>query len=361
MGALARGSIIGILGGGQLGRMLALAAAPLGFRCHVYDPDPGAPAKAVTDLATEAAYTDEAALDAFAASVDVVTYEFENIPVAAVERLTERVPVWPGARALGVAQDRLAEKDFVNSVGGRTAPYYPVESEEDGREAGRRLGYPYVLKTRRFGYDGKGQVKVADSEAVAASVAQVGGKDLIAEGFIPFERELSVVLARGQDGAIRSFPVVENKHRDHILDETIAPADVSAELGGEASRIAETLIRELDYVGVLAVEMFEVEGRVLVNEIAPRVHNSGHWTMDACAVGQFEAHIRAITGLGLPNIGMHSRAVMKNLLGDEIHDRDDLVQEENLRFHDYGKAEARPGRKMGHVTRLYPLSPSLSS
>lgn len=355
MGALARGSTIGILGGGQLGRMLALAAAPLGFRCHIYDPDPDAPAKAVTNLATEAAYTDEAALDAFAASVDVATYEFENIPVAAVERLNERVPVWPGARALSVAQDRLAEKDFVNGVGGRTAPYHPVENEDDGRKAGKRLGYPYVLKTRRFGYDGKGQVMVEDSEAVPASLARLGGKDLIAEGFIPFERELSVVLAREQDGAIQSFPVVENKHRDHILDQTIAPADISLDVGREAGRIAEALVRELGYVGVLAVEMFDVGGRILVNEIAPRVHNSGHWTMDACAMGQFEAHIRAITGLPLPGVGMHSRAVMKNLLGDEILERDTLAQEQNLCFHDYGKTEARPGRKMGHVTRLYPL------
>lgn len=355
MKALPRGSTIGILGGGQLGRMLAQAAATLGYRTHIFDPDENAPAGQVTDGTTAAPYDDEAALAAFADAVDVITYEFENIPVATVEFLSNTTPVRPGARALEVAQDRLTEKTFVNDVGGATAPFHAIDGAEDAAAAGRALGYPFVLKTRRFGYDGKGQAMVEDAEAIPAAIARLGGDGLIGEGFVPFTRELSVVLARGLDGQIARYPVVENRHRDHILDETIAPTSIDDALQSEAARVAEALVSALEYLGVLAVELFEVDGQVLVNEIAPRVHNSGHWTLDACAISQFEAHIRAIAGLPLPDVGVHSRAVMKNLLGDEILDRDSLTAEQSLCFHDYGKAEARPGRKMGHVTRLYPL------
>ncbi len=353
--SLPRGGTIGILGGGQLGRMLALAAAQLGYRCHIYDPDADAPAKQVSAGATTAAYNDEAALAAFAASVDVATYEFENIPVESVRLLGEKISVLPGPQALEVAQDRVAEKDFVRAAGGHTAPYRAVDHEDDARAAAKALGYPFVLKTRRFGYDGKGQAVVEDGEAIAAAMAQLGGENLIAEGFVEFERELSVVLARGASGKVALYPVVENRHKDHILDETVAPADIDDALGELAKSVARAIADRLGYVGVLAVEMFDVDGGVLVNEIAPRVHNSGHWTLDACAMSQFEAHIRAVAGLPFADIGMHSRAVMKNLLGEEILNRDDLLGEPNLCFHDYGKAEAREGRKMGHVTRLYPL------
>lgn len=355
MATLPRGSVIGILGGGQLGRMLALAAAPLGYRCHVYDPDPAAPAKQVTPQSSTEAYDDPAALDAFAAGVDVVTYEFENIPLATVNRLAGQVPVWPGAGALEVAQDRINEKDFVNATGGRTAPYQRVDGVDDARRAARELGLPFVLKTRRLGYDGKGQIMVRDVDQIASAVRSLGGTNLIAEGFVDFRRELSIVLARGTSGDMVVYPLVENRHANHILDETIAPAQNVSTLADQAVRVSTALAVALDYIGVLAVELFEVEGGVLVNEIAPRVHNSGHWTMDACAVGQFEAHIRAITGLPLPDVGMHSRAVLKNLLGDSIDASATLMGEAGLCFHDYGKAEARPGRKMGHVTRLYPL------
>ncbi|MEX1147945.1 MAG: 5-(carboxyamino)imidazole ribonucleotide synthase [Sphingomonadales bacterium] len=355
LGELRRGGVIGILGGGQLGRMLAVEAASLGYHCHIYDPDPLAPAKQVTPAFTTAAYDDAGALDAFAAAVDVVTYEFENIPLATVRHLAARVPVHPGETALAVAQDRLTEKDFVNRVGGETTPYHTVDSVEDGQVAGAKLGFPFVLKTRRMGYDGKGQAMIQSADAVADAVAQLGGTDLIAEGFVNFARELSIILARGADGAVTAYPLVENRHTNHILDVTIAPADVSDAMAEAARDVATALVTTLDYVGVLAVELFEVDGSLLVNEIAPRVHNSGHWTMDACALGQFAAHIRAVAGLPLPAVGVHSRAVMKNLLGDEITNCADLMAEPGLCFHDYGKAEARPGRKMGHVTRLYPL------
>lgn len=347
---------IGILGGGQLGRMLAQAAAEFGYRCHIYAPAGDNPAFEVAAEATIGAYDDHAALARFAATVDVVTYEFENIPVPAVELLAATRPVFPDARALGVTQDRLAEKDFINGAGGRTAPYAAVDSLADAEAAMARLGLPLVLKTRRFGYDGKGQVIVREAASLAAAVTRLGTTGLIAEGFVPFEREVSVVLARGQDGAVAAYPLVENRHVDHILDETIAPAVADPALLEQARRVATGIITELQYVGILAVEMFVVGDAILVNELAPRVHNSGHWTMDACAVSQFEQHVRAICGLPLGDPRPHSRAVMKNLLGADIDRWREFLDEPGLCFHAYGKAEARPGRKMGHVTRIAPLS-----
>lgn len=345
---------IGILGGGQLGRMLALAAAQLGYRCHIYAPEAESPAFDVA-AATIAAYDDEAALEAFAAAVDVVTYEFENIPVAAVELIAGKIPVFPSADVLRVTQDRLREKDFVTSTGARTAPYMAVDSVADAELAAERIGLPLVLKTRRMGYDGKGQVLVRTRAELLPALEQLGGIDLIAEGWIAFEREISVVLARGQDGALSAYPAVENRHRNHILDETLAPAEIAPELASLAVHTASKIGEKLDYVGVIGVEMFVTADDILINELAPRVHNSGHWTMDACVVGQFEQHIRAICGLPLAAPEMHSRAVMKNLLGDEIDAWRELLPEPRLCFHDYGKREARPGRKMGHVTRLLPL------
>ncbi len=345
---------IGILGGGQLGRMLALAAARLGYRCHIYAPEAESPAFDVA-AATVAGYDDMAALDAFAAAVDVVTYEFENIPVSAVERIAGKTPVFPSADVLRVTQDRLHEKDFCTAAGARTAPYMAVDNAADGEAAAARLGLPLVLKTRRMGYDGKGQILVKTAEELAPAVERLGGRDLIAEGFVRFEREISVVLARGQDGAIAAYPAVENRHRNHILDETIAPAEIAPELAERAVETAGRIAGKLDYVGVIGVEMFVTDDDILINELAPRVHNSGHWTIDACVASQFEQHVRAICGLPLARPEMHSRAVMKNLLGDEIERWRELLPEPLLCFHDYGKREARPGRKMGHVTRLIPL------
>lgn len=346
---------IGILGGGQLGRMLALAAAELGYKVHIYAPETGSPAAQVSASFTQAAYGDTAALDAFAALVDVITYEFENIPAATVRHLAVLCPTFPSADALEITQDRLKEKDFVRNLGGGTAPYRAVDSVDAAQAAAEQLGLPLVLKTRRLGYDGKGQVIVRQLDGLAGAVAQLGGKDLIAEGFVPFDREVSVVLARGQDGTVVTYPLVENRHEHHILAETIAPAEASPALAQAADALARQIIEKLDYVGVLAVEMFVLGEGVLVNELAPRVHNSGHWTLDACAVSQFEQHIRAICGLPLGDPAPHSRAVMRNLLGDDIFQGPALLAEPHACLHDYGKKEARPGRKMGHVTRLYPL------
>lgn len=346
---------IGILGGGQLGRMLALAAAELGYRVHIFAPEADSPAADVAAAFTRAPYEDTAALDRFAKAVDVATYEFENIPTATVRHLAASIPVFPDADVLGITQDRLREKDFVTAAGAKTTAYAPVDSVGDAVAAAKTLGLPLVLKTRRFGYDGKGQRIVRDAEEIAPAVAALGGVNLIAEAFVVFEREVSVVIARGQDGAMAAYPVVENRHEHHILAETIAPADVSYKLAAVADAVARAIAEKLRYVGVLAVEMFVVGDEVLVNELAPRVHNSGHWTIDACAVSQFENHIRAICGLPLGVAAPHSRAVMQNLLGEDIGRYAEFLAEPNARFHDYGKREARAGRKMGHVTRLYPL------
>ncbi|MBX3455701.1 5-(carboxyamino)imidazole ribonucleotide synthase [Ferrovibrio sp.] len=357
---LAPGSRIGILGGGQLGRMIALAAAPLGYRCHIYAPENDPPAAQVSERCTRADYTDIAALQAFAAEVDVVTYEFENIPVEPVAALAQLIPVRPGVDALRITQDRLFEKDFANRHDAPTAPYHAVTSLADLQAAIAKLGLPLILKTRRMGYDGKGQVRIDSAEQAEAAFKQLGSDLLIAEGFIPFEREISVVLARGLDGAIASWGPVENIHRHHILWRSHAPAALDAALMDEANAMAQRLAEGLHYVGVLAVEMFvlppQTKGRrILVNELAPRVHNSGHWTMDAALTSQFEQHVRAICGLPLGSTERLADAVMENLIGDEVDAWPSLLAEPKTKLHLYGKAEARPGRKMGHVTRLYPL------
>ncbi len=355
---LAPGSRIGILGGGQLGRMIALAAAPLGYRCHIYAPESDPPAAQVSERFTRADYTDIAALQAFAAEVDVVTYEFENIPVEPVAALAQLIPVRPGVDALRITQDRLFEKDFANRHDAPTAPYHAVTSLADLEAAIARLGLPLILKTRRMGYDGKGQVRIDKADQAEAALKQLGSDLLIAEGFIPFEREISVVLARGLDGSIASWGPVENIHRHHILWRSYAPAALDEALMAEANAMARRLAEGLNYVGVLAVEMFVLpenrQRRILVNELAPRVHNSGHWTMDAALTSQFEQHVRAICGLPLGSAERLADAVMENLIGDEVNAWPALLAEPNARLHLYGKAEARPGRKMGHVTRLYP-------
>jgi 5-(carboxyamino)imidazole ribonucleotide synthase len=358
--ALPPGATIGILGGGQLGRMLALAAARLGLRCHVYAPDPLSPAFDVVRCSTLADYEDEAALARFAADVDVITYEFENVPAASADFLAARRPVWPDARALAMTQDRLVEKNFIAGLGIATAAYAGVDNPAELAAALGRLGIPAVLKTRRFGYDGKGQaaIRVAGDTAAAAAWAEVGAEPSIVEQFVPFEREISVVAARGRDGRIASFDVTENEHRDHILKISRVPATVTPAVADQARQIAETIAAELGYVGVLAVEMFVVaDGAghfVVVNEIAPRVHNSGHWTLDGASVSQFEQHVRAIAGWPLATPARRGRIEMINLIGAEVEDFPRWLAAPDTAIHLYGKDSARPGRKMGHVTRVLP-------
>jgi 5-(carboxyamino)imidazole ribonucleotide synthase len=350
------GSTIGILGGGQLGRMLALAAARLGFRCHIYCPDPDSPAFDVAAERTVAAYEDAAALEAFAASVDVVTYEFENVDVAAAERIAAIVPVRPGPRALAVSQDRLTEKLFLRELGIATAPFAAVGDPASLDAALVAIGRPAVLKTRRFGYDGKGQLRIGADTHPHDALAAIGDAPAILEGFVPFSREVSMVAARGLDGGLAAYDLAENVHRDGILRSSTVPAAIAPHAADEARRIAEQILLSLDYVGMLGVEFFVVaEGgteRLLVNEIAPRVHNSGHWTEDACAVSQFENHVRAIAGWPLGPARRRCDAVMTNLIGRDAEGWRDLAAEPDARLHLYGKREARPGRKMGHVNRL---------
>ena len=347
------GAVIGMLGGGQLGRMTALAAARLGYRTHVFCPDADSPCGQVTDRATLSSYGDHAALEVFARAVDVVTFEFENIPHDTVAFLAERVPVRPGPRVLAVCQDRLAEKDFVSGLGIATAPYRSVPDPAALTAAVGAIAPPAVLKAARFGYDGKAQALIDGLDAAPEAWQRVGARTSILEGFIDFAGELSVIAARGLDGAVACYPPVANVHREHILWQTTAPADLPPETAAEAEAIARRLAEALDVVGLLAVEMFLTkDGRLLVNELAPRPHNSGHWTIDACATSQFEQFVRAICGLPLGATDRLTDAVMTNLLGDDVDRWPELLAEPGARLHLYGKVEARPGRKMGHVTRL---------
>lgn len=337
-----------------MGRMTALAAARLGYICHIFCPDDHlCPAAQVSAAHTNAAYGDRQALAAFAAAVDVVTFEFENIPADSVRVLAERVPVRPNWRVLETAQDRQLEKSFFNGIGIETAPWRPVDDLASLKAAVTALGRPSVLKTTRFGYDGKGQVKIGPDTDLAEAWAAVNGAPCVLEGFIDFEREVSVIVARGLDGAMACFDTVENRHKNHILDVTIAPADIPADMDTRAKAIAEAAARSLDLVGLLAVEMFVTrDGRLLVNEMAPRPHNSGHWTQDACLTDQFEQFVRAVCGLPLGDPSRHSDATMTNLIGDDIDNVPSLLAEAGAKLHLYGKSEARPGRKMGHVNRL---------
>ncbi len=353
--ALAPGSTLGVLGTGQLGRMLALAAARLGYRVHVFGPEAGSPAAQVCTAVTVAAWDDLDALDRFSADVDAVTLEFENVPVAAVERLARTVPVRPGASVLAVAQDRLAEKQAARDAGVAVAPFAEVNDVAGLMLAVEQIGVPCVLKTRREGYDGKGQRIIRDAAQAEAAFSALGGKPAILETFVPFTAEISVIAARGADGTLLTWPVVENRHRDHILDLTIAPAALPSSVTDAATGAARTLAEGLDLVGLLAVEFFvTAAGGILFNEMAPRPHNSGHWTMEACRVSQFEQQARAALGLPLGSTEPHHRAVMRNLIGADSDAWPDLLSGPGS-LHLYGKAESRSGRKMGHVTRLYPL------
>jgi 5-(carboxyamino)imidazole ribonucleotide synthase len=345
---------IGILGGGQLGRMLALAAARLGFRCHVFAPSPDSPAFDVVHRVTCADYTDTEALDRFAADVDVVTYEFENVPAETAAFLAARVPVLPDPAILATTQDRLAEKNFVTSLGIQTAAFAEVSSPAALKAAVERIGRPAVLKTRRFGYDGKGQVTIKNGADPEAAWREAGAQPCILEAFIPFQREVSVVAARGHAGAVECFDVTENEHRDHILKTSRVPAALSQQGAVQARRIAELIAEKFGYVGVFAVEMFVLrEGELLVNEIAPRVHNSGHWTLDGASVSQFEQHIRAVAGWPLAKPVRRGRVEMTNLIGREVEDYRRYLNVPGVAVHLYGKTVIRPGRKMGHVTRVF--------
>ncbi len=349
---LAPGSTLGILGGGQLGRMTALAAARLGYRCHVFCDDPDDPAAQVCATNTVAGFTDAPALDRFAAAVDVVTLEWENVPVAALKRLDRRVPVRPGPWVLEVTQDRAMEKSFINGAGLATAPWHPVADAADAARAVAELGVPAVLKARRFGYDGKAQTLIRRREDAVAAWHQIGAVDAVMEGFIDFLCEISVIVARSPSGAMLSFPAVENQHANHILKRSLVPARVPAETAVAARAAAEALATALRVDGLLTVELFVTrDGTVLVNELAPRPHNSGHWSLDACATSQFEQLVRAICGLPLGAVELLWPAAMDNLLGEEATDWRRLFADPTARVHLYGKRESRPGRKMGHVTR----------
>jgi len=356
---LKAGATIGILGGGQLARMLALAAARLGLRCHVYSPEKDSCAFDVVHAGTYAAYDDEDALGRFAGTVDVITYEFENVPAKTAAFLARRRPVLPDPQVLETTQDRLVEKNFISALKIATAPYAPIHSATQLAEGVKAIGLPAVLKTRQLGYDGKGQAKIAKGGDAITAWRSVRNAPCILEGFIKFEREVSVVVARARDGGVECFEVTENEHRDHILKVSRVPAKVAPALAREARQIATRIAKAFDYVGVLAVEMFVVrKGRrstVLVNEIAPRVHNSGHWTIDGATVSQFEQHIRAIAGWPLAKpLRLGRRVEMVNLIGDEVNDAANWLTVPGTSVHVYGKGEARPRRKMGHVTRVWP-------
>lgn len=355
--ALPPGSTIGILGGGQLGRMLALAAARLGLRSHIYCPEDDSPASHVTATTTRAAYDDEAALRRFATGVDVVTYEFENVPARTAQVLGEHVPVRPGARALEVSQDRLTEKRFLRGLGIATAPFEAVDDPAGLDAAVAAIGCPAILKTRRYGYDGKGQARLDAAADAARAWSAIGEAPAILEGFVPFEAEISVIVARGLDGATAAYDPARNHHEDHILATSTVPSGLPPRVEDEARDIAARIVTALDYVGVMGVEFFvTAQGALLVNEIAPRVHNSGHWTLEACVVSQFEQHIRAVAGWPLGTPARHSDAQMRNLIGRDADAWLAIAAEPGAALHLYGKRAARPGRKMGHVTRLTPRS-----
>jgi 5-(carboxyamino)imidazole ribonucleotide synthase len=356
--ALTPGATVGVLGGGQLGRMLALAAARLGLRTHIYADAPDSPAFDVCSARTLAGFDDAQALADFADNVDVVTYEFENVPARAAAILADHCPVRPGPQALSVCQDRLVEKEFLSGIAIATAPYARVDDAGALARAVAQVGRPSILKTRRFGYDGKGQVFVREGADLAVTFRSLGGAPAILEGVVPFAKEISVVAARGQRGEFVAYDVCENRHENHILKCTRAPAALPPAAAAEAVRLAKAIATALDYVGVFAVEMFVVEeagrdARLIVNEIAPRVHNSGHWTLDGALTSQFEQHIRAIAGWPLGAATRHGAYVeMWNLIGEEVLPFEQILREPGACLHLYGKTEARPGRKMGHVTRI---------
>ena len=352
---LVPGDMIGIIGGGQLGRMLAMAAARLGFRTTILEPQPDCPAAQVASSQILAAYDDRAALTSLAARSAVVTYEFENVPVGAARHLTDHVPVFPPPQALEIAQDRLAEKSFLNRQDIATARFRSVDDDADLKAALQGFGGSGVLKTRRLGYDGKGQrvFRKAKDKDCRGAVEAMGGVPLILEELVVFDFEFSIIAARGLDGSMMAYDASRNEHADGILRRTTVPAGLDPKMEEKAREATFALMSALGYVGVIGVEFFALpDGVVLANEFAPRVHNSGHWTEAACVVSQFEQHIRAVAGLPLGAAGRHSACVMENLIGDDVERIPDLVGEPGVVLNLYGKTETRPGRKMGHFTRL---------
>ena len=345
------GSTIGILGGGQLGRMLAMAAARLGYRAHIFEPGP-APAADVAHALTQGAYDDLDALRKFAQACDLITFEFENIPAPALDVLSDTTPLFPDRRALETSQDRLVEKTFLAGLGLTTAPFAPIDTPADLDSALGATGTPAILKTRRFGYDGKGQARVMSLADGPAALDSLNGAPAIAEGFVRFSREISVIAARGRDGSVSAYDPGENVHTDGILATTTVPAALPLKLRTDAVLIASRILAALDYVGVMGVELFVTPEGLIVNEIAPRVHNSGHWTQAGCAVDQFEQHIRAITGWPLGNGDRHANVVMENLIGADVDRALTLAAEPGVQIHLYGKSDTRAGRKMGHINRV---------
>lgn len=346
------GAVIGILGGGQLGRMLSIAAARLGYKTCIFEPSGDPPASHVANYHFQASYEDEAALEQFASAVDVITYEFENIPTTALDLLDQMRLVRPGREALRVSQDRLTEKDFVGELGLATAPYGDVTSLDDLRAVFERIGPSAILKTRRLGYDGKGQVRLNDAAEILSAFEAMNNAPSILEGMVDFQREISVIGARGADGRVACFDPGENIHRDGILRTTTVPATLSAAQRTDAMLMTGKILHALNYVGVLGVELFVTEDGLVVNEIAPRVHNSGHWTQQGCQIDQFEQHIRAVSGLPLGDGARYADVTMENLIGDDMQKLNALSVDPNVSLHLYGKADVKPGRKMGHVNRV---------
>lgn len=349
---LALGSTIGILGGGQLGRMLSVAAARLGYKTHIFEPGMNPPAADVAHSITTAGYDDVAALTTFAGAVDVITYEFENIPTSALDLLESLRPIRPGRQALAISQDRIAEKDFLTGLGLTVAPYAAVRTAADLDAAIAKIGCPAILKTTRLGYDGKGQARIMVAGDAADALVAMNGADAVLEGFIGFTHEVSVIAARGIDGSVSAYDPGENVHHSGILHSTTVPAKLTPSQRTDAVLLAARILNALDYVGVMGVELFVTPAGLIVNEIAPRVHNSGHWTQNGCAVDQFEQHIRAVVGLPLGDGARFADVTMENLIGDDMDRVPAILAEKNAALHLYGKPEARAGRKMGHVNRI---------
>ena len=344
---------IGILGGGQLGRMLSVAASRLGLKTHIFEPGANPPAAHVADAVTTASYDDRAALTAFAQSVDVITYEFENIPTSALDLLETLRPIHPGRQALATSQDRLVEKNFLQSLGLQTAPFATVDNTADLDAAIAQIGTPAIMKTRTMGYDGKGQARIMSQGDAAQALADMAGAPAILEGFVNFSHEVSIIGARSADGAVACFDPGENVHVDGILRTTTVPAKLTPSQRTDAVLIAARILNKLDYVGVMGVELFVTPQGLIVNEIAPRVHNSGHWTQNGCTIDQFEQHIRAVAGWPLGDGSRHSDVVMENLIGDDM-DRLPELAKTTAALHLYGKADVKTGRKMGHVNHVKP-------
>ena len=351
---LPTGSTIGILGGGQLGRMLSVAASRLGFRTCVFEPGGDCPASHVANYHLQAEYSDKTALRKFGQSVDVITYEFENVPTSALDLLESLKPIRPGRTALATSQDRITEKTFLNELGLKTAPFANVESESDLADAIKTIGTPSILKTRRMGYDGKGQIRLKQGDTAADIWPQMNNQPCVLEGFIDFTHEVSVIGARAIDGQVACFDPGENVHRGGILHTTTIPATLTGAHRMDAVLLTGKILNALEYVGIMGVELFVTPKGLIVNEIAPRVHNSGHWTQNGCIIDQFEQHIRAVAGWPLGDGSRHADVTMENLIGDDMDKVADLASDQSVALHLYGKADTKPGRKMGHFNRITP-------